>query len=297
MDHFERASMFIAVIKQGSLVGAAREKGVSPSVISKRLAELETMLGVQLIRRTTRSMTLTEAGDNFYRQMLHLDNQWQSLIDETASLGQEAKGTLRLAAPQPVLSRVLLALIREFQQTFPNIELVLQATDYHQLPHQDADISLCRKLEDLDSANIVGVPICSYENRLFASSDYQQSKANLDLLNTGDLAQHACLPYGLNQDHVWSFSNGSEVNVSSKLMTNNTEVIIQAAIAGQGIAYIPPMIIANELANKTLVSVLPALKSREFHLFAYYQKLDYIPLKVRVFLDFMRSYFEQGSHR
>jgi len=295
MNQFEQASLFLLVVDQGSLAGAARLKNISPSVVSKRLAELESALGVQLLRRTTRRMTLTEAGENFYKQMRHLDGQWQSLLDETASLGQEAKGILRLAAPQPVLTRVLLDVVTAFRQVHPQIEVVLQTAEYTQLPLAEADISLCRMLEKLDTATTVGLPICRYQNALFASPSYLAKAQTSELKTLEDLKHQACLPYGLTSPNTWSFidSKGSEASImlESKLLTNNTEVIIQAAITAQGIAYIPGMIITRELAENKLQPILTHLTSRDFHLWAYYQKLDYVPLKVRVFLDFIRDYF------
>jgi DNA-binding transcriptional LysR family regulator len=289
MNSFERASLFLQVVDQGSLAGAARQKGISPSVVSKRLAELEQELGVQLLRRTTRRMSLTEAGEQFYQQMQHLNGQWQSLLDETSSLGQEAKGSLTIAAPQPVLSRVLLAAVVEFQKQYPQIETVLQTAEYTELPKPEADISLCRQLETLDAATTVGLPICDYSNSLFAAPAYIESSAP-EILQ--DLADHSCLAYGLSNPNTWSFENGRSIEIDSLLLSNNTEVIIQSAIAAQGIAYIPEMIIQQELAANKLQPVLPAYKSRKFQLWAYYQKLEYVPLKVRVFLDFLKEHFK-----
>lgn len=289
MDDFERATLFLLVVEQGSLAGAARQMNVSPSVVSKRLAELEHQLGVQLLRRTTRRMSLTEAGEHFCQRMRHLKGQWQSLVDETASLGQEAKGVLTIAAPQPVLSRVMLAAITEFQQQFSQIEMVLHTAEYHELPKPEVDISFCRQLETLDTATTVGLPLCNYTNSLFASPSYlKNSKPN----QVEDLTNHSCLAFGLNNTNTWTFNNGDSIDVSSSLLSNNTEVIIQSAIAAQGIAYIPAMIIQQELADKKLKSVLPELSSREFQLWAYYPKLEYVPLKVRVLLDFLKEYFK-----
>ncbi|WP_036181478.1 LysR family transcriptional regulator [Marinomonas sp. MED121] len=305
MDNFERASLFIKVVDQGSLVAAARLLDISPSVVSKRLAELEAELGVQLLRRTTRRISLTEAGEAFYKQMRHLKGQWQSLIDETISLGQEAKGVLTLAAPQPVLTRVLLDAVTQFQTGYPHIKLVLQSWDYEDLPNHQADLSLCRKLDTLDTATTVGLPICPYVNRLFAAPTYFNDEAqvltsqravstsNKMPQTVSDLSQHSCLTYGQQTQNTWRFANGEAVDVNANLVSNNTEVIIQAAIAAKGIIYIPEMIIEAELAQAKLIPVLPSLTSGEFQLWAYYQKLDYVPLKVRVFLDFIKAYFNE----
>lgn len=294
MDAFERASLFLLVVDQGSLAAAARQKDISPSVVSKRLAELEHQLGVQLLRRTTRRMSLTEAGEQFYQQMRHLNGQWQGLLDETASLGKEPKGTLTLAAPQPVLTRVLLPAVNEFKKQHSKIEVILQAVDYTALPKPQADISICRQLDSLNTATTIGLPLCDYVNGLYASPSYLETASSI---TAEDLSQCPCLNYGLTQSATWTFANGYKTGVKTPLPTNNTEVIIQAAIAAQGIAYIPSMIIQQELAENKLQSLLPELKSPEFQMWAYYQKLDYVPVKIRLFIDFLKDYFITSAEK
>lgn len=289
VDDFQRASLFLLVVDQGSLVGAARHKGLSPSVVSKRLAELERKLGIQLLKRTTRSMSLTEAGEQFYLRMRHLKGQWQGLLDETASLGKEVNGVITIAAPQPVLSRVLLEAVASFRQIYPKIEVVLQMAEYESLPRHEADLSFCRKLEKLDAATTVGVPLCDYVNSLFAAPSYLRSSSPPTKIE--DLYEHDCLQYGLTTPNTWRFASGQSIEIDASLLSNNTEVIIQAAVAAQGIAYVPEMIIQQELRENKLQPVLPTLRSPKFRFWAYYQKLDYVPLKVRVFLDFLKAYF------
>ena len=144
--------------------------------------------------------------------------------------------------------------------------------------------------------NTIGLPLCDYSNGLYAAPEYVAKSCPKTLQ---ELADHPCLAYGLSNPNIWRFtnsdsnenSNENSIKVNSPLLSNNTEVIIQAAIAAQGIAYIPSMIIQQELAENKLQLLLPKLRSREFQLWAYYQKLDYVPLKVRMFLDFMKTYF------
>jgi DNA-binding transcriptional LysR family regulator len=220
--------------------------------------------------------------------MRHLNGQWQSLLDETASLGQEIKGVLTIAAPQPVLTRVLLAALTEFQQYHPKLKLVLQATEYTDMPSSQADLSFCRQLEKLDTATTIGLPLCDYSNSLYAAPQYLSGSSPQQL---SDLTQHQCLAYGLSSPVEWAFANGGRIEIHSHALSNNTEVLIQSAIAGQGIVYIPGMIIQKELENQQLIPLLPELRSRDFQLWAYYQKLDYVPLKVRIFLDYLKQYF------
>ena len=289
MQVFDQALLFKRVVELGSMAAVARELSLSPSVVSKRIAQLEQQMGVQLLRRTTRRISLTQAGDVFYQQLGPLSGQWRSLLDETASLGKEAKGRLLIAAPQPVLSRVLMPLVAKFRLAYPLIDVALQNVFYHQIPLAAADITIGRKLEKFDGASIVGTRLCTYQNGLFASPDYLSSKGAPETFE--ELKAHDCLPYGIHkQEFEWQFKQGT-VAVSGPICSDNTEVIINAAVLGQGIAYIPEMIIGQELSRCELTPVLEELQSEHLEMWGYYQKMDYVPLKLRVFIDFIKSHF------
>ena len=293
MQVFDQALIFKRVVELGSMAAVARELSLSPSVVSKRIAQLEQQLAVQLLRRTTRRISLTEAGELFYKQLGQVSGQWQSLLDETASLGQQAKGRLLIAAPQPVLSRVLLPLVAQFQLAYPLVEVALQNVLYHQMPLAAADITIGRRLENLDSGAMVGTRLCNYQNALFAAPNYLKDKGMPTKM--ADLTSHACLSYGIGQHSAqWHFEKGS-VTVSGPICSDNTEVIINAAVLAQGIAYVPKMIIKQELEREQLVAVLENLKSNDFEMWGYYQKMDYVPLKLRVFIDFIKQYFMQPT--
>ncbi len=287
MDIFDRALIFKLVVEQGTMAAAARVMNVSPSVISKRIAELESSIGVQLLRRTTRRISVTEAGDNFYHRMRFLQGQWQSLLDETESLGQTPRGRLTIAGPLPVLSRVLMPVLSGFTSRYPEIEIELQSTDFGNLPLDSADLSLSRRIPDFDSGAFVGLSLCRYHNQLFASPEYLKEQGVPESLS--NLTKHKCLLYGGNKNQtLWLFNDQETVTVSSKMVSNNTEIIISGALKGLGIAYIPELIIADELDRGDLVPVLTDHTSDPFEMWAYYQQLDYVPLKLRVFLDYLK---------
>ncbi len=288
MQVFDQALLFKRVVELGSMAAAARELSLSPSVVSKRIAQLEQQMTVQLLRRTTRRISLTEAGQVFYQQLGQISGQWQNLLDETSSLGKQAKGRLLIAAPQPVLSRVLMPLVAKFRLTYPLIDVALQNVFYHQIPLAAADITIGRKLEKFDGAAIVGTRLCTYQNGLFAAPNYLSNKGMPKTFE--ELKLHACLPYGINkQEFEWKFKQGT-VDVSGPICSDNTEVIINAAVLGQGIAYIPEMIIGQELFQRQLIPVLGEVQSENFEMWGYYQKMDYVPLKLRVFVDFIKQH-------
>lgn len=287
MDLFDRALLFKSVVEQGSLTSAAQQLSISPSVVSKRLAELERHIGVQLLQRTTRRIALTEAGDSFYRQINHINSQWQTLLDETSTLGKEPQGKLTIAAPQPVLSRIITPLLPHFQHQYSGIKLRLRSVPYEQLPLFNADLSICRMLTGFDAAQVVGVPLCEYDNQLFASPNYIQKWGMPSCVE--ELIEHQCLIYDLKDSTVWRFASKKIINVTGHIQADSIEILIQAAIQHQGILYAPRMIIINELKQGQLVPILVDECSQAFQTYGYYQKMDYLPIKIRVFVDFLRQ--------
>ncbi|WP_299376404.1 LysR family transcriptional regulator [uncultured Kiloniella sp.] len=298
MDSFQRALIFKTVVENHTMAAAARIMNVSPSVISKRISELEAAMGVQLLRRTTRRITLTEAGSNFYHRMVSLHSQWQTLLDETQDLGQNPRGRLTLAAPSPLLNRVLLPVLGSFLKRNPDIDIELKSAAYETLPLAGVDLSLARQIDDFDSMAYVGRRLCRYYNQLFASPGYlAESKP---LCESNDLKSHRCLLYGENtKATTWHFECGDQVDITvdifGRLSSNNTEALIAAACQGQGIVYIPALIIQDEIERGDLVPVLPDLKSKTFEMWFYYQKLDFVPLKLRVLLDFLKEQWKEPA--
>lgn len=286
MGSFERAQLFKLIVELGSMVATAKALNISPSAVSKRLAELESELGVQLLKRSTRSIVITEAGEHFYQEVRELSGRWQSLVDETATLGESPSGRLTVAAPAPVLSRVLMPMLPGFNANFPEIKLELLSVDYDDLPLRSADISLARHIEAFDSGTFVGVPLCEYRNGLFASPEYINKHGRPHKVE--ELVQHSCLCYGKeSRSYFWCLGEES-VEVKGRLVSDNTEVIIQAAVQGMGIAYIPRMIIERELACGELIPVLNHVESQRFSMWGYYQQLAYLPAKTRAFIDYFR---------
>ena len=300
MNAFNHALIFRLVIEEGTMTAAAGVLNVSPSVISKRLAELETSLGVQLLRRTTRRISLTEAGEHFYQRIRFLEGQWQSLLDETQSLGKIPKGRITVAAPPPVLNRVLVPVLDEFMARYPDTEFEFLSVAYDDIPVASADLSLSRRVDNFDSGAFIGFSLCRYSNQLFAGPEYLGKHGTPKTLP--DLENHNCLLYGKSKrGGKWAFADLEEdamihenlvinnVEVSSKFVSDNTEVIISAALHNRGIAYIPALLIRDELKRGDLVPVLADYTSVPFEMWAYYQQLDFVPLKLRVFLDYLKT--------
>ena len=286
MHDFENALLFRRIIKEGSLTKAANKLEINASAVSKRLSKLEASLGTQLIKRTTRKLVLTEAGRYFYEKINRLEKEWQTTINETSSYGKQIKGKLVIAAPQPLASRFLLPVIAKFQQHYPTIDLEIVHQQMEQLPSMDADISISRELERYDSHTMLVRSFFHYQNSLFASPTYLTNHPVIQ--NLEDLKHHSCLCY--ESTSHWHFSKQS-IKLEQVIMTNNAEIMINAAKQGMGLAYLPKAIISEELEQGTLIPVLQQYQSKQFNTCAYYVKADFMPQKIRAFIDFLCEYF------
>lgn len=287
MSTFDDALLFKTIVEQGSLSRAGEQLGINASAVSKRLARLEQALDTELLRRTTRRISLTESGQYFYQQLVTLDAQWQSTWDETRSLGREPKGILRIATPQPVASRFLMPLLQRFQAQYPKIRLDVRHEQYDQLPASGVDVSICRELKGYQSSTVAASYLCSYHNALFAAPEYLARHRPVQ--HPQDLTEHACLCYGQSlSEHRWQFI-GTGVEVSPAFISNNTEVLINAAVQGMGIVYLPELLIQQEIKAGQLTRLLPELRSPGYNTYAYFTRTQVMAQKVRVLLDFIQQ--------
>ena len=287
MSQFEYAMLFKCIVDNQSLVKAAQQSGLNASVVSKRLAKLEKSLGSQLIKRTTRRLALTEAGHYFYEKVTKLQHEWLSTLDETTSLNKDVKGILRIAAPQTLFSRFLIPLLAEFRQSYPSITFELLHEQIDQLPLIGADVSISRELTDFDSNSIVMAPFYSYYNSLFASPNYLDNHSFIE--SVSELKHHCCLVYKSQRPPVeWVFESET-IALDNVMITNNADIMISAAKSGLGIVYLPKEILQDELKQQQLIPVLPDMRSQILKTCAYYSKVDFVPRKIRVFLDFLKQ--------
>ena len=284
MPNFEYALLFKCIVEEGSLTKAAVKLNTTPSAVSKRLSRLEQTLDTQLIKRTTRHMVLTEAGQFFYGRMKRLQHEWQIAIDETTRYKLQVTGKLIIAAPQPLITRFLLPIIANFKNQHPSIELEILHRQINQLPSLDADISISRELSYYDSHTMAVRQFYQYKNHLFASPNYVEKHSKITSLH--DLEHHYCLSYETVDS--WHFTQES-IQLKNIIKTNNAEIMIQSAKQGLGIAFLPSIIIKEEIESGALVPVLSDYQSQIWHTCLYYLKTDFMPEKLRLFIDYLCS--------
>ncbi|PSW10230.1 LysR family transcriptional regulator [Photobacterium sanctipauli] len=288
MDWITCTTSFVTVVEQGSLAQAANKLNTSSSALSKRLSWLEKQLGVQLLKRTTRSLTMTDAGRLFYQRSARLLEDWHQMLAETTSTYGEVSGVLRIGAPLAVGSRLLVNYLAEFFETYPKIQVELHTITPGQLPDLNLDVFISKELTDFNSSSYIATRLFNFQLGFYAAPSYLEGKPLIE--NPEQLAEHNCLLFG-NHGHEqeYTFANNQRLRLKGNFTTQNPEALVAAAVAGMGIILAGGNTVQRELSKGLLVPVLPELKQPMNSAYAYYPKLDYNHVKTKLFIDFIKA--------
>lgn len=289
MARFEAIQAFMRVVEAGSISAAAERLGIAKSAVSRRLSDLEKHLGVQLLRRTTRRLNLTDSGRSFYdrcQRILADLEEAEAAVSQAHGLLQ---GRLRVAAP---LSFGLLHLgpaITEFMQQHPQVSFDLDFNDREvDLLAEDIDVAI--RIACLQDSTLIARRLWSSRLVLCASPAYLQAHGTPAI--PADLAAHQGLVYSYVPDPAQLIMrDGDErehrVRIQERLRSNNGDFLRQTAVAGQGIVLSPSFIVYESLRRGELVIVLPEYRHEELHAYALYPQTRHLSQRVRAFVDFL----------
>lgn len=287
MESFSALAAFVQVAEQGSYVAAARIAQVSPSAISKAVARLETRLGLRLLNRTTRSLSLTEEGVALYercRPILDDLNDVQARLSE----GRERpKGRLRISVPHIVCRYLLMPSLPLFTRSYPEIELDIDIEDrVVNLAADGVDVAI-RSGQTADTS-LIGRHLGDQHFVVCGSPDYLQRCGSP--ITPSDLLDHVCIHFRYPSSGrlaPWSFSEPYERMLPPKSMTfNNTDAGLYAATAGLGIAHLPVYVAAPSLDTGALVPILVDFMAPFGSLSLLWPSQRRLSPKVRAFVNF-----------
>ncbi|MGC2520844.1 MAG: LysR family transcriptional regulator [Burkholderiales bacterium] len=298
MDTLLSMKVFRQVVESGSFVAAAERLKVSTAMTSKHVMHLERRVGARLLNRTSRHLSLTEAGTVYYERCREmLDN-----LEETeAAVGRSAvaaRGVLKITAPGWFANRHFTDALAEYRSRHPNVLLDLNLSDrVVDLVEEGFDLALRVTLEP--GASLIARRICPIRFILVGSADYLRRKGRPK--TPAGLAQHAGIAYSYSPsgDRVsLDGPNGRETAaLSPSMRSNNTTLIYQAVSSGMGLAGLPEWLIEDDLAARRLVALLPDYALPNAALFAIYTSRRYLSPKVRTFVDFLAERFGAASPR
>lgn len=288
MDTFGALPVFIAVVENGGFSPAAEQLGISKSAVSKRITQLEADFGVKLFSRTTRKISLTEAGEHYYAHAVVAFNAAKDAEDSVAQLQGEPQGTLRINTPMSFGHLHIAPLIPDFLKRFPKIRIDMVMDD-KVVDLVGGGFDLAIRGSDLEDSNLVARRLAPLNNSLCASPEYLAEHGTP--LSPTQLSEHNCLAFSYSKDDIeWHFTQDSQlysVEVRGNYQVNNSEALRLAILSGLGIGRLPTFIAGPDIKSGRLIQLLPAYEMPGKSLYAVYPERQYLPAKVRVFLDYL----------
>ncbi|WP_175908234.1 LysR family transcriptional regulator [Burkholderia sp. BCC1640] len=297
IDDLPALDTFARIVSAGSLSAAARELDLSLSVVSKRLAHLESQLGVRLLHRTTRQQALTDDGAQFHAQVLRILAE----VDRAETLMSDRRGTvsgvLRLTAPGELGRLRIAPLVAAFQRQHPELIVQLMLTDaIVDLLAQDVDVAV--RIGSLADSTMIARELAPNHRVLCASSSYLAVHGLP--AHPAELRAHRCIVMGDQPRTEWRFDGAQgavTVEVTAALLTNDGGAARTLALEGAGIALKSIWDVGADLEAGRLVRVLPTFAAPAAPLHAVYPGGRHVPLRVRAFVDFLRDQLRETWRR
>ncbi|WP_199032420.1 LysR family transcriptional regulator [Ralstonia sp. ASV6] len=260
MDMLAAMRVFQRVAMTLSFTEAAERLGLAPSSVSRQIDLLEAQLGVKLLTRTTRKLSLTEPGELYKSRVDALLAEFDAVHDSVATFASEPRGRLRVSVPRVFGKRVLSPLLPAFLKAHPKMSVELSLTDdYADLVETDIDLAI--RIGTLGDSTLISRPLGRYRRVLCCHPSYLRTRAQPT--EPADLALHNCLRYRQSGERVvWAFSHRDrdvaiEIAPHGDLSANDVEVLLGAAQAGGGIALLPHWLVGDAIDRGELVQLLP----------------------------------------
>ena len=290
MDKIANMEAFAAVGQSGSFAEAARQLGLANSVVSKRIKDLEDYLGNQLLVRTTRKVTLTESGQSYLDYVLKFLDELEEVESEIRYQSQKPVGTIKLTAPLSFGLQTLAPAIASYLEKYPDVSIKTYLSDRRvHLVEEGFDLAI--RIGVLEDPNLIAKKLCPGRRVACATLEYLKKYGTPQ--TPADLKNHNCLSYlHLAEGKSWPFiidGKQSWQPVSGNFLSDNGDLLYQAALAGSGITLLPTFIISEALAAKKLQIILEDYEPKDFDIYAVYQQTRHLSTKIRTLIDHLTT--------
>jgi len=299
LDRFRTMESFVRVVRAGSFTIAASQLGLSRALVSRHVSELEARLGVRLLNRSTRSLNLTEEGTAYLEFCERVFRDIESNERSILRTRLEPVGTLKLMAPKSFGTLHLSDAVIAFAKVQPRlrVSLMLENTPYrgsYDFAEHGLDLVLC--FSTVRGSSVVEQEIATLEWVVCASPEYVARAGRPQI--PAELTDHACLVHMdvAPNDSIWRFEGpkgATAVKVRGTFFSNAALTLRKAAVAGLGVTLVPRYAVADDLAEGTLVTVLPRFRVARRPLLAVYPQAPVIPRKVQAFVEFLTMWMAE----
>ncbi len=287
--------LFVEVVRKGSFAAVARDRNLDPSSVSRAIAGLEEELGLRLFQRTTRQISLTEAGTVYFERIEPLVGTLDQAAQAAVDLTEHPKGTLRVTASVAFGLTCIVPYLSDFNARYPDLTVDLVLTDAT-LDLLAERIDLAVRLGLLADSNLIAQQLFPTRYCVCASPGYLKQRGTPT--QPGDIEHHNCLRFPLAGFRTrWIFKDQtgtmSEIPVQGHLLVSNAIALQHCAIAGMGLTLLPHWLVGSALREGTLINLFPqySVTATEFNTAAWlvYPSRTHIPLKVLAFIDFIKT--------
>lgn len=290
--------LFAQVVELGSFSKVAEQNNLTNSVVSKRMARLEEQLGVQLLYRTTRKLTLTEAGKALLTSAKNVKQATQEASDAVAGFGENISGHIKMSVPSISGDLILADAVAEFCNLHPGLTVDM-SLDNRFVDLVDGGFDLVIRTGYLEDSSLIARHILDSQWVVCASPSYIARNGKPH--KPEDLINHNCLQYAYQTTGAseWEFKSHKAtyiVRVSGTFSTDDARALRKAALGGHGIAYVPRCLVYHDFRNGELVDIFPQQVGKKLGIYAVYPFTRQLPNKVRLLIEHIRARYLTISH-
>ncbi|MDC5850318.1 LysR family transcriptional regulator [Vibrio europaeus] len=291
--------IFYHLVEQGSFSAAARHMELTKSVVSKRIAKLEQDIGVQLLYRTTRTLKLTESGQAFFE---HARSVYQAVAmaeESIVGLGKSLSGNIKITVPIISGELILPTVISEFNQEYPDINIDMELDNrFVDIVNERFDLAI--RTGVLPDSSLIARKLVDANWIVCASPKYIAKNGKPK--TPKELTKHNCLAYAYQETGAreWAFKNGDDVyqvKVDGNLCTNNSSALRNVALLGQGIIYVPRVLVYEDLQQGRLIQLFKEETAKCLGIYAVYPYTRQQPEKIKLFIEHLYQCFQARSYQ
>jgi DNA-binding transcriptional LysR family regulator len=295
MDRLDGIAVFAEVAVRGSFAAAARQLNRSPAAVTRAVAELEARLGVRLLNRTTRAVSMTEAGQRFLAGAQRVLADLREIEQAAAGQGDAPRGELRVTAPIVFGRRHVLPLVTEFLGRFPEVAIRLALLDRSaDLVEEGFDVAV--RIGELSDTSAIATRVGAVQRMVIAAPAYLERRGEPKM--PSELASHDIVSFaGIDSVARWTFGGDVDAPIKPRLIVSTAEAAIDAAVSGFGITRVLSYQIGNALAEQSLVRLLREHEPADVPIHLVYPDGRHPPPKLRAFLDFAVPRLRQRCER
>lgn len=297
MDQFKQISTFVDVVARGSLSAAARAEGIAPAVISRRLDALEARLGVKLLQRTTRKTALTTEGIAFLENCQRILHDLENAEAQASELSVRPSGHLTVSAPAGFGRQIVAPLIPSFLAEHRDVTVTLNLNDcVVDLIGEGIDIAI--RIASLSDSSLIGIKLADNQRVVVGSPEYFRKHGRP--ATPDELSRHNCLAISsAGSQRGWTFrQTGKSVTMKlgGNMVCNDGTVLHDWALAGKGLAWRSMWEVGKEIESGMLETVLDQYSAPGNDIYAVFAQRQHLPLRIRVFVDFLRRTFAEQNY-